>query len=251
MSKQELEGIVLEYHSGIIPPPYSHVFRLSLDWKKGSLYASLNLHYTDREDLSEEEILEEGFTMNDDYHYDGTLDSVWKKPVLELIEQTRYSSRVEGEGEITVATVEQGKTSPLKSPTNQEAWQLLAQDLIQAIYETAKKESPLQINFRVVEKDSIHNASIKLHFADRKVIFEHNGKKENLNWEYAFQLMKLIFTPDYDYDIAKETPGKKRGIYLDCGDGYWHELGKGVINIDPSFDAVGQIEKNFRNLVES
>ncbi|NVK50554.1 MAG: hypothetical protein HWE09_12355 [Cyclobacteriaceae bacterium] len=251
MSQQELEGIVLEYHSGIIPPPYSHVFRLSLNWKKNTLEASLNLHYTDREDLSEEEILEEGFTLNDDYQFEGNLDPIWKQPVLELIKETRYSSRVEGEGEITMATIEHGKTSVFKSPSNQEAWQLMAQDLIQAIYETAKKENPLQINFRVVEKEGIHDASIKLHFANRKVVFEHDDKTDSLNWEYAFQLMKLIFTPDYDYDLAKESPGKKRGIYLDCGDGLWHELGQGVINIDPSFDAVGQIEKNFRNLIEN
>ncbi|NVJ85297.1 MAG: hypothetical protein HWE15_03280 [Algoriphagus sp.] len=251
MSKQDIEGVVLEYHSGIIPPPYSHVFRLSLDWSKESLRASLELHYTDREDLTEEEIIEEGFTLSDDYQFNGDLDETWKKPVLELLDQTRYASRVEGEGELTVATTEKGKTSPFKSPSNQEAWQLLAQDLIQAIYETAKKENPLQINFRLVDHDHVQDASIQLQFAHRKVIYEHDGQSDTLNWEYAFQLMKLIFTPDYDYDLAKESPGKKRGIYLDCGDGLWHELGKGVINIDPNFDAIGQIEKHFRNLLES
>ena len=51
-------GIVLEYDSGIVPPPYSHVFRLSLDWSKGDLSAQLDLHYTDREELTEEEIFD-------------------------------------------------------------------------------------------------------------------------------------------------------------------------------------------------
>ena len=169
----------------------------------------------------------------------------------ELLQETRYASQVHGEGEITLATKEHTKTSPAKSPTNQEAWQLLAQDLIQAIYETAKKELPLQINFQVVEKEKTDRGSVTLHFSDRNVLLELNGETSQLNWEYAFQLMKLIFTPDYDYDIAKEKPGTKKGIYLDCGDGLWHELGKGVLNIDPEFDAVAQIEEHMRKLTSN
>ncbi|MBY5949645.1 hypothetical protein KUV23_01610 [Algoriphagus marincola] len=253
MSKknQAISGIILEYHSGIVPPPFSHVFRLELNWSDGTLRAKLDLHYTDREELSEEEILDEGFTLSDDYQYDGSLNPVWVKSIEELLQETRYASQVHGEGEITVATKEHTKTSPAKSPTNQEAWQLLAQDLIQAIYETAKKELPLQINFQVVEKEKTDRGSVTLHFSDRNVQLELNGKTSQLNWEYAFQLMKLIFTPDYDYDIAKEKPGTKRGIYLDCGDGLWHELGKGILNIDPEFDAVAQIEEHMRKLTSN
>ena len=116
-------------------------FRLELNWSDGTLRAKLDLHYTDREELSEEEILDEGFTPSDDYQYDGSLNPVWVKSIEELLQETRYASQVHGEGEITVATKEHTKTSPAKSPTNQEAWQLLAQDLIQAIYETAKKKN--------------------------------------------------------------------------------------------------------------
>jgi len=61
--------------------------------------------------------------------------------------------------------------------------------------------------------------------------------------------MKLIFTPDYNYEIAKTEPGNKRGSYIECGDGYWHELGKGVVNIDSSFDAVGKIKAGFEDLI--
>ena len=75
-------------------------------------------------------------------------------------------------------------------------------------------------------------------------------EKRTIHWEYAIQLMKVVFTPDYHYEMAKEEPGKKRGGYIDCGDGFWHELGKGVVNIDPSFDAVGKIRSGFQTLIE-
>lgn len=251
MNQSAPTGIILEYHSGIVPPPFSHVFRLMLDWSKTELIAKLDLHYTDREDLSESEILDEGFSVDDDYHYEGPLNPIWRDSIEELLNQTKYASQIHGEGEINIATLIDGNEGPLKNPSNQEAWQLLAQDLIQAIYETGKKEIPLQINFRVVEKDTILDGFITLHFADRKVLLQLGNQESNLNWEYAFQLMKLIFTPDYDYDLAKEKPGNKRGIYLDCGDGLWHELSKGVINIDPEFDAVRQIEEHLLKLVKS
>ncbi|MEP0711424.1 MAG: hypothetical protein ABJC55_05830, partial [Algoriphagus sp.] len=64
------------------------------------------------------------------------------------------------------------------------------------------------------------------------------------------QLLKLVFSPDYDYEVAKETPGTTRGEYIECGDGYWHELGKGVINVDSTFDAVQKIKDGFENLIE-
>lgn len=246
--KNPLTGLVLEYDSGITPPPYSHVFRLSLDWEKGGLDVKLDIHYTEREELSEQEILDEGFTMNDDYSYKGKLNSVWVKPLQELYTRTRWTNKDIEDGGITVSPIEKGKDEGVKIPSNQEEWQLMAQDVIQAIYETVKKELPLKINYRKVDHEEITDCSLTVHFSNREVVFEKNGKRKPIHWEYAIQLMKMVFTPDYHYDLATEAPGKKRGSYIDCGDGFWHELGKGVINIDPSFDAVGKIKAGFENL---
>lgn len=250
-SKTSLTGIVLEYDSGIVPPPYSHVFRLALDWAKGDLDVKLDLHYTEREELSEQEILDEGFTLNDDYSYSGKLNSVWVKPVQELFTKTRWTNKDIEDGGITVTPLERGKDEGLKIPSNQEEWQLMAQDLIQAIYETVKKELPLQVHYRKVDNEQVTDCNLSVHFSNREVIFEMGQEKRTIHWEYAIQLMKMVFTPDYHYELAKEEPGKKRGAYIECGDGYWHELGKGVINIDPSFDAVGKIKAGFEELIGS
>jgi hypothetical protein len=248
-SKISLSGLVLEYSSGIIPPPYSHVFRLEMDWGKGELKVKLDLHYTEREELSEQEILDEGFTLDDDYSYKGGLNSVWVKPVQELYNKTRWTNKDIKDGGITVTALEKGKDEGLKIPSNQEEWQLMAQDVIQAIYETVKKELPLQISYRKVDHEEIVDCSLTVHFSNREVIFEKAAQKRVIHWEYAIQLLKMVFTPDYNYELAREEPGKKRGSYLECGDGYWHELGKGAINIDSTFDAVGKIKAGFENLI--
>ena len=74
--------------------------------------------------------------------------------------------------------------------------------------------------------------------------------KATLVWEEAIELLKLVFMPDYQYDLAKEAPGTKRGSFIDCGDGYWHELGKGVVNSHASFDAVGKIRAGLDRLLD-
>ncbi|WP_026956953.1 hypothetical protein [Algoriphagus vanfongensis] len=248
-SKSKHTGIVLEYDSGIVPPPYSHVFHLTLDWSDGKLLTILELHYTDREDLTEQEILDEGFTTNDDYSYHGPLSAVWAKPVQELMSSSKWSAKSLDEGGIRIGILDQGKVKDYKTPANQEEWQLMAQDIIQAIYESNQKEAPLQVFYRNVDSEKTQDCSITVKFSNREVIFESNGQQRTINWEYAIQLMKLIFTPDYHYELAKDKAGNKRGSYIDCGDGYWHELGTGVVNIDPSFDAVGKIQEGFEDLL--
>lgn len=247
-TKNSITGLVLEYDSGIVPPPYSHVFRLALDWSTGDLSASLDLHYTEREELTEEEIFDEGFTPNDDYSYKGDLNPIWVKPLQQLFDKTRWTSKDIEDGGITVTALEKGKDEGVKIPSNQEEWQLMAQDLIQAIYETVKKEAPLKIDFRQVN-DQILDCSLTVHFSVREVVFEMNETSRIVNWEYAIQLMKIVFTPDYHYEMAKEEAGNKRGAYINCGDGYWHELGKAVVNIDPTFDAVSKIKSGFGDLI--
>lgn len=249
-SNDHVNGVVFEYDSGIIPPPYSNVFRLSLDWSNSDLIAELELHYTDREDLSEDEILDEGFTTNDDFSFTGKLDPVWKKVVSIEFDKVKWSGKQLDQGGLTLSAIENGKTGNAKVPAEQELWQLLAQDIIQAIYETSKKEAPLTVNYRQVTNEESVDCSITMNFSNREAVFTSKNQSRGINWEYAVQLLKLVFSPDYNYEIAKETAGTKRGSYIECGDGYWHELGKGVINIDTSFDAVGKIKDGFENLIE-
>ena len=249
-SNDHTSGIVIEFDSGIIPPPYSQVYRLSLDWSSTELKANLELHYTDREDLTDDEILDEGFALNDDFTYDGSLDSVWKKVASKRYEATKWSGKVITEGGVTISAIENGKQQQAKAPVDQEGWQLTAQDIIQAIYETSKKEAPLTVNYRQVTGEESKDCSITMNFSNREAVFSLKNESRTINWEYAVQLLKLVFSPDYNYEIAKENPGTKRGGYIECGDGYWHELGKGVINIDTSFDAVSMIKDGFENLIE-
>jgi hypothetical protein len=57
-----------------------------------------------------------------------------------------------------------------------------------------------------------------------------------------------VYLAEYDYSIAKEKKPTKRGFFIDAGDGLWHEFGQGVVNIDPSYDALKKIKEEFVKL---
>lgn len=58
-----MKKIIAQYQTIQLPPPYSFDYQLIISPKADGLEVDFKLHYTDRDELSEEEILDEGFTM--------------------------------------------------------------------------------------------------------------------------------------------------------------------------------------------
>lgn len=241
----------IEYDSGTIPPPFSYTFKLRIGMEKDFLNTRFNLQYTDRDEVSEEEIYDEGFTLNDDYKFIGEIPLVWEKPLKTLYSQTKWSNRtsLDEEGGIKILAKDiHGKISRA-IPNNQQDWHYLSQEYIQAIYEVNKKEAPLTVRYRKVDKHGqITDYELTVKFSIRKIELLINGTPGEAGWEETKPLLSAIYLPDYNYEIAKENPSTKRGSYIDCGDGFWHEFGKGVINIDDSFDAASKIKDEFMKL---
>jgi hypothetical protein len=249
LKKEDIELIEIAFDSGLIPPPYSHYYKLKIGIQRDFLDVALDLVYTDRDEVTEEEIKDEGFTLHDDFHFNGEVPSVWKKPLMELYSKTRWSNKkLDDEGGIGILTKDSHGQEVYTVPLNQEEWQFFAQDVIQAIYEITKKEAPLKIGYLIQEEGQVLDLSLTVLFSVRKVEVRVNGKAKEADWDMTKELLSFVFLPDYDYDRAKQTKPQQKGHFIDCGDGFWHEVGKGVINIDDSFDAVGRIKDGFKAL---
>lgn len=252
LKTEDLTRLEIEFDSGSIPPPYSHTFKLRISFEKNFLNTQLDLHYTGREDLEDEEILEEGFSLSDDYSFLGEIPKVWETPFKDLYSESKWTSKKfdDQEGGVKILAKDiHGKISRT-IPINQNDWQLLAQDYLQAIYEISKKEAPLSIKFYAQDQNGIHDISFTVKFSIRKIEALTDGKSKEADWVETKTLLANIFLPDYDYSQAKTSKPTKRGYYIECGDGYWHELGKGVVNIDNSFDAVAKIKEGFLKMLE-
>lgn len=250
LKTEDLSKLEITYDSGIIPPPFSHIFKIKVGFGKASMDTQLYLEYTHREELSEEEILDEGFTLNDDYTFQGEIPNIWATPLQTLYAKSKWTSTKlsEEEGGISLLVKDsQGKVYRTV-PSNQQDWMILAQDIIQAIYEISKKEAPLKIHYLIIGEKENTSIQLQMNFSSRSVAVVVNGNKKTADWEETKKLLSNVFTPDYDYGIAKEQKPTKAGEYIECGDGFWHDVKKGLINIDKGYDAVQYIQEGFHKL---
>src|SRR5690606_27558409 len=154
LKSDDIIRLEIEYDSGSIPPPFSHAFKLKIRFEKDFINTQLDLQYTDRDEVTEEEIYNEGFTLNDDCNFIGELPGVWEKPFKILYSQSKWSNKtsLEEEGGIRLLAKDiHGKISR-SIPANQQEWLYLSQEYIQAIYEISKKEAPLTVRYRHVNK---------------------------------------------------------------------------------------------------
>lgn len=252
LKTDDLTRLEIVFESGMIPPPYSHNYKLKISFGKNFLDTTLDMIYTDREEITEQEIIDEGFTLDDDFHFQGEIPTVWEKPLKELYAKSKWSNnKLDEEGGINILTKDRHGKISRTTPLNQQDWQHFAQDYIQAIYEIDKKEAPLTLNYIIRDENKSLEINLTVKFSIRKVEIYLNGQLKEADWEETRTLLSYIFLPDYDYSKAKQKPPQHKGQFIDCGDGYWHEIGKGVINIDDSFDAVGKIKKGFANLISN
>jgi hypothetical protein len=252
LKTDDLARLEIVFESGLVPPPYSHSFKIRIIFGKFFLDTGLDLVYTDREDLSEEEILDEGFTLDDDFHFQGEIPKVWEKPLKELYSKTKWSNnKLDEEGGISILAKDRHGQISRTVPLNQQEWQHFAQDYIQAIYEISNKEAPLKIHYIIRENKKDVEINLTVKFSIRKMEVMVNGKEKEADWDETRQLLNYVFLPDYDYASAKEKAPQHQGQFIDCGDNFWHEIGKGVINIDDSFDAVAKMKEGFENLAQN
>lgn len=250
LKSDDITRLEVDYQTGEVPPPFSHVFKLKLSFGKNFVNTQFDIQYTGREELSPEEITEEGFTLDDDYRYTGEIPNLWENVFKKLYASSKWSNqKTLGEkGGIKILAKDIHGKITRDIPLNQEDWYLSCQDYIQAIYEISKKEAPLSIRFKEISQEKELFIELLFKFSIRRVELKINQQIETLDWEEGRELASLIFIPDYDYDAAKEEEPVKEGVYLDCGDGYWHDFDKGIINIDPGFDAKARILEKFRSM---
>ncbi|HWV33270.1 MAG TPA: hypothetical protein VN038_26610, partial [Dyadobacter sp.] len=62
----------------VVPAPFAHFYTLKMDIQSAEdLRVDFDIVYNDREELTEDEIFDEGFSTDDDYKWKGSLPAVW------------------------------------------------------------------------------------------------------------------------------------------------------------------------------
>lgn len=215
--------------SALQPAPYAYALQLDLKEGKGkTLVYDLEIEFLDRDSLSEEEILEEGFTLSDDVKLKGELPQTWLEELKTLLSRTERTEKDELEENEDLWYLDTGK-EPFY-PKNPRQWADFTEQIRQAILEDGGLEKPLEITLAEVSAAGKKTTVIKGSFAKQTLSMEKEGTRKSLKWSQLNALLRDLYSGDLHYDLATTRLKNAPGIYLNFGDEYWFELGKSYIN---------------------
>lgn len=220
--------------SAQLPPPYSYQYVLTLTPAGQALNAHLKLTYTHRDELDADEIEAEGFTDNDDYQWSGDLEKVWRDELEKVLAKTRLAENLIHDEETDFLTLN-WETDVVASgqPKNTDDWQYLAQELLQAIYETSEKERPFELHILDTtsqgSREAILTASFRSRTAQVKRVVDGKSSLRFYPWQDLPSLMEVLYAGDWLTDVAVAQKPKRNGLYLNPGDGLWYEWGKQIV----------------------
>ncbi|MGB3464707.1 MAG: hypothetical protein WBA74_05545 [Cyclobacteriaceae bacterium] len=219
-----MKTIEIVYKTINVPAPFAHFYELELQIGR-KIEAAYEVQSMGREDLTEEEILEEGFTPDDDFSWKGEIDPVWKKSIEDLLSEGNSSDNKElnefTQTELTIRTVIDGKETNVTFYDN-EILEYKIQEIVQALFEKSGRELPLKVSLLHKKNGQSTNYEVTVSFAQRNSSILKEGKLiKDLNWENAGSLMSLIYQPDYLLDTTKT---QKDDLYISFEKGHWFSV---------------------------
>lgn len=253
-----IQQLDISFETLSVPPPYSHAYTFRLKFDQEQLSVAYDLQYTDREELSEEEIWEEGFTTNDDFYWEGNLPEVWREAITQLWMGTHGAVAEEmseaAENALLITTTFADGSQQQGVPSSPDGWEYLLQELTQAVYEAAQREHPLQI--RYLERSSRgeeYQLTLTVRFLERKLEIvrqkDRQTQRSNPSWAEVKPLLTTLYQLDYDVEQARTKMPNHPGKFLDPGDNHWYALGQQVTNPGQR-DYLAQLKKYFSMLVK-
>lgn len=219
-----------------IPPPFAHAIELSGEISQNKeLSVFFELTYLDRDQLTEEEILDEGFSMTDDFSWKGALPDVWKDILYGNLKSAR-PLKIKGlEPHQNFWQLDFDGQSFY--PSNSEKLTYLIEEIQQAVFEKAGRELPLDLIFFKNQAGETKEVAIKASFVERSLEITRTengltGRTSILPWEELNFILKNTFAGEFIMDTAFNQKPSHKGTFVNIGDGYWYELGKSLL-IEP------------------
>jgi hypothetical protein len=238
--------------AAILPAPYAYYYTLHLTPEAEALKVSLHQQYLDRDEVDEDTILDEGFTLDDDFSWKGKLAEVWQLELRKMLEEQDLETELDITENDNFIEIElhpsSGQTERLY-PDDQIRWDYFLQELIQAIYESAGRERSFEIEYRALQNDEELDLKVNARFSERVItVSRNNSAPMPLPWMWVKEIMGIVFKADFIEEEAQEDQPKLTGKYLSIGDGLWYKLGTAVAEPTSTSRVLPQIENLFESL---
>lgn len=236
----------------VVPAPFSHFYTLELDiLSQSEVKVDFSIQYTDRDELDEDDILDEGFTMDDDYSWKGSVPAIWISEFQNIFSSSkiiRQREEKEFEDFIEIELVEDQKLVTVY-PVDKERWNYFLQELMQAIFEASDREKPFELSFLTIEANKSNLVELRASFADKTFALKKNGgSAENLNWTQLQKIMDTVYKAEFIEENATEVKPSKDGSYITAGDGLWYQMGVAVVEPTAKSKELPKIETMFQSL---
>jgi hypothetical protein len=212
--KKTKEEYSLLYHSAAdIPPPHSFhaLIKISVS-ENGGAVLEFSREYTDREEIPIEEIEAEGFSAEDDFHWNGLLPGFWLEDIRSLMESTEWKEA----GNTQLLLAEPGTENWL-SPVQEKKWNRFAEELIQACLEEGGREDPMEMVFgELLKNNFFESVVLEWRFARKEIDVHVKGGARNSfggrDWEEAEEQLKSWMEEESSGKDLYQPP-KFKGLY--------------------------------------
>lgn len=213
------------------PAPYAHAIELHLDEKGNKLNVVFELTYMGREELELDEILQEGFSENDDLKWEGTLNQDWLTAYKKLVKQGHLKKKTDLEESENYWQIKTNGESGY--PVDEQMFLEFIQEIQQAVFESLEIEAPLKITILRKDRDQENKFVFNASFVKRTFERKNGESRQAKDWSELNSFLKEVFWGDFRPEQAmKKSPGKS-GLFLNIGDNLWYEIGKSYL-IQPS-----------------
>ncbi len=227
-----MKSLTIRYQtSELIPAPFANAIEIILDLNNELKY-QFELTYIDRDQLTEEEILEEGFSTKDDLVLKGILKEPWISALESLISETKktYPIELKEDQEFWEITTEEA----IFFPNNTKPWKIFIDQFQQACLEQNIIEKPLQIGICRKDYDLETSFQIIGCFENRTLEVITNGiLSKQIEWNKLNPFLMNLYSGEFNFEKATDGIPKKTGLFINLGDELWYEVGKSLL-IQPS-----------------
>ncbi|GAB3181613.1 hypothetical protein [Telluribacter humicola] len=247
------DEVLINYQTApVVPAPYAYYYTMRITPAEGGgIQLQFDMKYLDREELDEDEIIGEGFTLNDDFSWQGNLPQVWVSELNSILTHSQYVQEAEEnelEEFIEVVMTQQGDAES-GSPEDKETWAYFLQELMQAIFEAAGRENQFEMEYLRINSQKETSISLNASFVNKTFSIQLDKQpREQMDWKKLEEVMGTVFKAEFMSDQATETRPTHEGTYITTGDGLWYKLGEAVLNPTPKSKVLPQIENLFDKL---
>ncbi len=215
-----------------IPAPYAHAIEIGGSIDPTELSISFELTYLGREGISEEELLSEGFSLEDDFKWTGSLPAIWSDILFGSLKSSKplKISHIEAHQDYWQIDFEDNSFYP----QNHADLKYLLEELQQAVLEKAGREAPLQIACLHIQSQEMKEIHISASFVSRllklqRINWLNNEKTEKiLHWNELNFILKNTFSGDFDPEFALTKKPTHQGLFVNIGEEIWYEVGKSL-----------------------